>query len=166
MEPGDSYARIGGRIAGPEGNRNSIGRPRESTSLDPWGSQRLNQQPKSIQWQELGLPAHMYQMCSLVFMCNNWSRSYPKSCCLYGGYILLAELPCLTLVGEEVLSLSETLSAGVGGYPEVPTHSEGKGKGHRGNFKGFFFFFGESVVLDGIFFFFFFLGQAHEGVFS
>jgi hypothetical protein len=32
MELGNSYGRIGGRIAGPEGDRNSTGRP---TNLDP-----------------------------------------------------------------------------------------------------------------------------------
>ena len=39
-ELGDSYGRIGGRIAGPEGD-NSIGRPTESANLDPSGLQRL-----------------------------------------------------------------------------------------------------------------------------
>jgi len=33
VEPGDSYGRIGGRIVGSEGDRNSIGRPTESTNL-------------------------------------------------------------------------------------------------------------------------------------
>jgi len=47
MEPGDSYGRIGERIAGLKG-RNATGRPTESTNLHPWGSQRLNQQPKGI----------------------------------------------------------------------------------------------------------------------
>jgi hypothetical protein len=36
--------------------------------LDPIGFQSLNNQPKSIQGLYLGLPAHMKQMCSLVFM--------------------------------------------------------------------------------------------------
>jgi hypothetical protein len=49
MELGDSYGkRIGGRIAGPEWDRNSTGRSTESINLDPWGSQRLNHQLKSI----------------------------------------------------------------------------------------------------------------------
>ena len=42
------WRRIGGRINSPEGDRNSTGRPTESTNLNPWGSQRLNHQPKSI----------------------------------------------------------------------------------------------------------------------
>ncbi|XP_021035460.1 uncharacterized protein LOC110307580 [Mus caroli] len=40
-ELGDSYGRVGGRIAGTEGDKNSIGRPIESANLDPWGLQRL-----------------------------------------------------------------------------------------------------------------------------
>jgi hypothetical protein len=39
MEVGDSYGQIWGRIAGFERDRNSTGRPTESTNLDPWGSQ-------------------------------------------------------------------------------------------------------------------------------
>jgi hypothetical protein len=39
MELGDSYGRIGKRIAGPKGDRNSTERPMESTNLDPWGSE-------------------------------------------------------------------------------------------------------------------------------
>jgi hypothetical protein len=34
MELGDSHGRIGGWISGLEGNRNSIGRSRESTNLE------------------------------------------------------------------------------------------------------------------------------------
>jgi hypothetical protein len=58
MELGDSYGRIEGRIIGPRGNRNSTERPTESTNLDPWVSQRLNHQPKSIHGLDLGLPKH------------------------------------------------------------------------------------------------------------
>jgi hypothetical protein len=32
----DPYGRLWGRIADPEGDRNSTGRPRESTNMDPW----------------------------------------------------------------------------------------------------------------------------------
>jgi hypothetical protein len=41
MELGALYGRIGagGRLAGPEWNKNYTGRPTESTNLDPWGSQ-------------------------------------------------------------------------------------------------------------------------------
>jgi hypothetical protein len=46
VEFGDSYG-IGGRFAGPEGDRNSTERPTESSNLDPWGSGSLNHQPKT-----------------------------------------------------------------------------------------------------------------------
>ena len=32
----------------------------------------------------------------------------PQSCCLYVGYVLLAGLPCLASMGEDVPSLTET----------------------------------------------------------
>jgi hypothetical protein len=35
LELEDSYGRIEGRFAGPEGDRNATGRPTESTNLDP-----------------------------------------------------------------------------------------------------------------------------------
>ena len=54
-ELGDSYGRIGRRIA----DTNSIGRPTEWTNLDPWDSQRLNHYPKSIHGLDLGLSTHM-----------------------------------------------------------------------------------------------------------
>jgi hypothetical protein len=45
---------------------------------------------------------------------NNWIGGYPKSGCLYVGHVLLPGLPCLTSIGEEVPSLTETWSARVG----------------------------------------------------
>ena len=36
MELGNSYGRIEERTVGPESDRNSTGRPTESTNLDPW----------------------------------------------------------------------------------------------------------------------------------
>jgi hypothetical protein len=53
------YGRIRGRIAGPRGDRNSTGKPTESTNLDPWGSQNVNLQPKNICELDLGLFPHM-----------------------------------------------------------------------------------------------------------
>ena len=35
-EVGDSYGGVEGRIAGPNGERNSTGRPTESSNLDSW----------------------------------------------------------------------------------------------------------------------------------
>jgi hypothetical protein len=48
LELGHSYGGFGKKIVGPKGDRDSTGRPTESTNLDPWGTQRLNQQLKSI----------------------------------------------------------------------------------------------------------------------
>jgi hypothetical protein len=48
MELKDVYERIGGWIADPQGDRNSTGRPTESTNLDSWSCQILNHQPKNI----------------------------------------------------------------------------------------------------------------------
>ena len=62
--------KIEARIVGPEGNRNPTGRPTESITLDPWGSQSLNHQPKNIQELDLGLPAPEPQPQSS--RCGSW----------------------------------------------------------------------------------------------
>jgi hypothetical protein len=49
MELGESSGRVGGRLEGPKKERNSIGRPRESTNL------RLKHKPKSKHRLDLGL---------------------------------------------------------------------------------------------------------------
>jgi hypothetical protein len=38
---------------------------------------------------------------------NDWSRGYRKSCCLSMGYVLLAGLFCQASVGDDVPSPSE-----------------------------------------------------------
>ena len=55
MELEDSYG-IGGRSAGMEGSRNSTGRLKLSTNIDPWSSQRLNYTQKNTQRQDIGYP--------------------------------------------------------------------------------------------------------------
>ena len=40
MELGESYGRVGGRIEGPEQDRDSIGISTESSNLDSWGALR------------------------------------------------------------------------------------------------------------------------------
>jgi hypothetical protein len=50
-----------------------------------------------------------------MWVLNNWSGGYPKSCCLYEGYmgyVLLAGLPCLASVGEDVPSLRDLVCQG------------------------------------------------------
>jgi hypothetical protein len=59
MELGDSYRRIGGRIAGSEEGRKSTARPKESANLDPLGLQSLNYQLKTRHQLDLGLPIHI-----------------------------------------------------------------------------------------------------------
>jgi hypothetical protein len=102
IELEDSYGRTGERIVGPEGDRNSTGRPTESTNLDPWSSQSLNRQPRNIHRLNLGFPTHAWQICGLMWVLNNWIKGY-----LYVEYVLLAGLPCLASVGEAP-SLTET----------------------------------------------------------
>ena len=94
----------------PQKNTKSTGRPTESTNLGPWCSRSLNHQPKNIHGLNLGLPIHMQQICSLTFMwvLNSWDKGYPKSYCLYVGYILPVGQPCLVSMGEEVPSFTKT----------------------------------------------------------
>jgi hypothetical protein len=101
-ELGDSYGRVGGRIAGPKGDWNSTRRPAESTNLDPWQSQSLNHQPKSIHKLDIG-QLNICNRCESSSSCGSQTTrvgvgEYPKSCCLSVGYILRAVLLCLTSV--------------------------------------------------------------------
>jgi hypothetical protein len=43
-----------------ERDRNTTGRPTQSTKLDPWNYKNLNHQTKNIYRLNVGLPAHMY----------------------------------------------------------------------------------------------------------
>jgi hypothetical protein len=80
MQLGDSYGKIGGRIAGLKG----IGTPqKDHQSPISWSllTLRLNHKPKNIHRLDLDLCAHMYQMGSLVFMWILEQRP-SKSCVL------------------------------------------------------------------------------------
>jgi hypothetical protein len=60
-------------------------------------------------------------------------RGYPKSCCLFMGYVLLAGLPCLASVGEDVPSLADLMCQGGGGDTQGrPYLLRGKGEGNGG----------------------------------
>jgi len=63
---------------------------------------------------------------------------YPKICCLFVGYVLLAGLPCLASVGEEEPRLTETWSNRAEDTQEVSTHSveKGRGEGDGGQREG------------------------------
>jgi hypothetical protein len=72
----------------------------------------------------------------LVFtwVLNNWSRGYPKSCCLY-IHVLLSGLTCLVSVREDDTSLVD-LMCSVGGFPGILTHLEKKGRWVGGRIGG------------------------------
>jgi hypothetical protein len=59
MKLGESGGRIGGKSCAPKEDQNSTERPTESTNLDPWDSQRLTHQQKTIYRLNLGFTAHM-----------------------------------------------------------------------------------------------------------
>jgi hypothetical protein len=80
MELGDAYGKIGGRIEGPKGDKNSTERPTDSTNLDLWElSDLITKQRAHIVWTDPQFPANNWQMCSSVFrwVPNNWSRGFP-----------------------------------------------------------------------------------------
>jgi hypothetical protein len=56
MELGSSYGRIGGRIVGPKGDRNSTGKPQSQLT---WTLGALRVKPKSIHRLGLGISTHM-----------------------------------------------------------------------------------------------------------
>jgi hypothetical protein len=120
MELGNSYRKIGGRIEGPKRDKNSTGRPAESTNLDTWSSQRLTHQQYK-DWTNPPLspppPPHICCRCAAwSWVPNNWSGCYTKSCCLSVEYVP-AWLPCLASVGKDAPSPAVTWCARVGGIP-------------------------------------------------
>jgi hypothetical protein len=56
----ESYGRVGGRIEEPKGDRDSIGRPIESTNLDPWGLSEAKLPIKEHTWAGPTLAIHTY----------------------------------------------------------------------------------------------------------
>jgi hypothetical protein len=52
MKVREPYGRVGGRIVGPEGDRNTTGRPTESTNLDPWELSEIEPTSKEHTWAE------------------------------------------------------------------------------------------------------------------
>lgn len=58
-EVGDAYRKVGGRIDGHEGARNSTGRPKEPTNLDLWELYRTEPPNKERTGAEPRPPAHM-----------------------------------------------------------------------------------------------------------
>jgi hypothetical protein len=114
VELGDFYGRIGGNISDPRGDRNSTGRPTESTNLDSWGSQRLNHQSNNIHGLDLS-PQHIcsrFAAWSSWGSPNNWSRGGLWLCCLTVDPGALTGLPCLVTVGEDMPSPTVTWCVG------------------------------------------------------
>lgn len=111
---GDSIGRIGASITVLQGHRNSIGRLTESNNF--YCCQSLNPQLKNIHGLDLGLHAHLSEMCSFAIMwvLNNWKWGYINRCCLYIRLVLVAKLPCLTSVQEKLCILSVTSCQGWG----------------------------------------------------
>jgi hypothetical protein len=143
----ETHGGIGGRI-GTEGDKNSKGRPRESNNLDPWGSQRLNHQPKNIHRLDLGLP-HICNICVAWSSCESKLESGGgvSQNLLLVEYVLLPGQPCLASVEENAPSFAETSSVSFGGYPRdnkvgpYPFREGEKGMG-----KGFW----EKVTVSGV----------------
>lgn len=77
--------------------------------------------PKNILCLDLGLPAHAADVHLDLHVGPDLERGLSQNCCLFVGYDLLAELPCLVLEG-----VSEPRCAEVGGIPRGPTHLEEK----------------------------------------
>jgi hypothetical protein len=59
---------------------------------------------------------------------KNSSGNYPQNCCLSVGFVLLAGLPCLASVGEDMPSLTDSMCQGKG-IPRktIPLRLRGEG---------------------------------------
>lgn len=99
-----------------------------STNLDYWGCQRLNHQPKGEHTQARPRPRHTHVddvQLGLHVGLEQLDRGYPKSCCLYMEYGLLAGLPCLAWWKRMCLATQRLdMPGGAGqGYPGASTCS-------------------------------------------
>ena len=97
----DSYGKVEGRSEGPRGNRNSIGRPLGLSKTEPPTKKRMWAGPRPpctyVADVQLGLPMGPEQL-----------EQVPNSCCLFLRYDLLAGLPCLSSVGVDAPSFTES----------------------------------------------------------
>jgi hypothetical protein len=87
----------------------------------------LNKQPKNIHRLDL-VSSHICSRHAAWSSCGSGTMEcdYPKNCYLYMRYILGAQLPCQSSMGEEEPSLTETGSAMMEGYPAGPKAHKGK----------------------------------------
>jgi hypothetical protein len=72
----DFYRRVGGKIKGPERDRNPTRRPTEATNMDLWKLSETEPPTKEHIQARLWLPAHMEQTCSSVSMAALWERTF------------------------------------------------------------------------------------------
>jgi hypothetical protein len=124
----------GGRIEVHKGNGNLTGRPAEWSTwtlgvLINWTTNKSTYTSWVYAYLHKRTQADM--QLGLHVGPKNWSSSYPKSSCLYVGYVLLSGLPSLMSVGKETPSLTDIWSVGVevGGRSAL---KEGEGEGGRG----------------------------------
>ena len=103
-----------GRIKRARGVKDTTRRQTQLTWA-PWGSQRLNHQPKSMQRLDGG-PLHICSRCPAWSPCGSSKIRMGGDnlwlCCLPLDPFLLAGLPCLASVGEAALSPVSTWCAG------------------------------------------------------
>jgi hypothetical protein len=106
-EFGDSYVIIPRRIVGPKGDRNS---QEETSNLDPWGTQILSHQSKSIQGLGLEPPSTYVANVQLGVHVGPPETGVGSisHCCLFVEPIPLTGLSCLPSVGEDKPSHAET----------------------------------------------------------
>jgi hypothetical protein len=96
MEVRDSYGRVGGRIEGPEGDRNSTGRPTKSTHLDPW--ELSDTEPPTKEHTQTGVgPQNISSRCAAKSPCGFPQQVELLPVC---GIYSPSGMPCLALEGE------------------------------------------------------------------
>jgi hypothetical protein len=112
-----------GRIEGSSRDRNSTGRPIESTNLGPGPLGLSENEPPTRQhmWTPTQPPCIYVAgvLLTSMLILNHWNRAIPQSCCLSVKYVLLARLPCPASVGEDVPCSTKTWW-----YPGGPFCSE------------------------------------------
>jgi hypothetical protein len=113
MELGDSYRKIEGRISVPKGT----GTPQEDQQSQlAWIWESESEPPTKEHTQAGPRTPHSCSRCAAWSSCGSQTtgiRGYPKSCCLYVGYVFLGGLLCLASVGDS--QKLEVPGVGVGG---------------------------------------------------
>ena len=121
MKLEDSYGRVGGRIEGPKGDRNSTGKSTESTNLDLWGPS----EPEAPTWDHAGAGPRPPADMQLVFI---WVLKLEQG-------LLLKVLPACGTHSPNVLSCLASVGTclacrdvvGTGGIPRGLTLSQRRG---------------------------------------